>query len=271
VVGSAGRRRSGTGARASARRNFQTLKNRRMAAADMLVRGMRQVDVLAELGVAAQTASRWHRIFLAEGKKGLAGAGRAGRLPKLSDEQLAQVESWCPTSIRDPVAVGPRRWTSGRWSPRLCTCSQPAVPADTCQRSSESASRPRTGDSPSGPEPASSPRSIARCSTDSAPQANWTGPRRSRRGPRRRKLDKSRADKGYDSDPHRLRTRKITPRIARSDVDDPARLGRHRWKIERTTIAWLTGYRRLTIRYGNHFLAFFQLAAAMTCYTILPT
>jgi transposase len=98
---------------------------------------------------------------------------------------------------------------------------------------------------------------------------------RSRRGPRRRKPGKFRADKGYDSDPHRqwLRGRKIVPRIARRGLGDPARLGRHRWKIERT-IAWLTGYRRLTIRYerdGNHFLAFLQLAAAITCYKILST
>lgn len=95
------------------------------------------------------------------------------------------------------------------------------------------------------------------------------------RGPRRSKPDKLRADKGYDSDRHRqwLRAQKITPRIARRGVEDPARLGRHRWKIERT-IAWLTGYRRLTIRYerdGNHFLAFLQLAAAITCYKLLPT
>jgi transposase len=52
------------------------------------------------------------------------------------------------------------------------------------------------------------------------------------------------------------------------------RLGRHgRWKIERT-IAWLTGYRRLTIQYerdGNHFLAFLQLAAAITCYKLFAT
>jgi transposase len=98
---------------------------------------------------------------------------------------------------------------------------------------------------------------------------------RSRRGPRRCKPDKFRADKGYDSDPHRqwLRARKIMPRISRRGVEDPTRLGRHRWKIERT-IAWLTGYRRLTIRYerdSNHFRAFLQLAAAITCYKILST
>ncbi|WP_196812332.1 hypothetical protein [Nocardia sp. CNY236] len=39
-------------------------------------------------------------------------------------------------------------------------------------------------------------------------------------------------------------------------------------------IAWLTGYRRLTIRYERHghlFAAFLQLAAALTCYKKLPT
>ena len=98
-------------------------------------------------------------------------------------------------------------------------------------------------------------------------------PVRSPRGPHRTKPDKLRADKGYDFDTHRrwLRARNIVPRIARRGVEDPKRLGRHRWKIERT-IAWLTGYRRLTIRYerhAEHFLAFLQLAAAITCYKLL--
>lgn len=71
-----------------------------MVAADLFARGKRQVDVVNELGVSAQTASRWHRAFLAEGRAGLVGAGRAGRLPRLSDEQLAQVEA--------ALAKGPR-------------------------------------------------------------------------------------------------------------------------------------------------------------------
>ena len=40
----------------------------------MFAGGKRQVDVVDKLGVSAQTASRWHRILLAEDKKGLAGA-----------------------------------------------------------------------------------------------------------------------------------------------------------------------------------------------------
>ncbi|MGV9718850.1 MULTISPECIES: IS5 family transposase [Mycobacteriales] len=98
---------------------------------------------------------------------------------------------------------------------------------------------------------------------------------RSRRGPRRRKPGRLRADKGYDSAAHRcwLRERRIVPRIARRGIERNDRLGRHRWKIERT-LAWLTGYRRLTIRYerhAEHFTGFLQLAAALTCFKKLST
>ncbi len=93
---------------------------------------------------------------------------------------------------------------------------------------------------------------------------------RSRRGPRRRRPTKLHLDKGYDY-PHirtLLRRRGITPRVARRGIESSERLGRHRWVIERT-IAWFTGYRRLTIRYersAKHFAAFLTLAAALTCH-----
>lgn len=84
-----------------------------MAAADMFAKGKRQIDVVTKLGVSAQTASRWHKAFLAEGKKGLAGAGRAGRLPKLSEEQLAEVEA---ALVKGPRANGfpTEMWTLAR-------------------------------------------------------------------------------------------------------------------------------------------------------------
>ncbi|OIJ87863.1 IS5 family transposase [Streptomyces sp. MUSC 14] len=93
---------------------------------------------------------------------------------------------------------------------------------------------------------------------------------RSRRGPRRRRPGKLRADKAYHSAEHLrwLRSRGIIPRIARPGIESSERLGRHRWKIERS-ISWLFGYRRLTVRYerkGAHFLGFLGLAAALTCY-----
>lgn len=93
---------------------------------------------------------------------------------------------------------------------------------------------------------------------------------RSRRGPRRRRPDKLHADKGYDY-PHlrrMLRARGIRPRIACRGIESPNRLGRHRWVIERT-FAWLTGYRRLTIRYDRSaslYCAFVTLVAALTCH-----
>jgi transposase len=73
---------------------------------------------------------------------------------------------------------------------------------------------------------------------------------RSRRGPRRRKPDKLHADKAYDHAELRdwVRDRGITPRIARKGIESSTTLGKHRWVIERS-IAWLLGYRRLTIRY----------------------
>ncbi|OLT23338.1 IS5 family transposase, partial [Actinomadura sp. CNU-125] len=86
----------------------------------------------------------------------------------------------------------------------------------------------------------------------------------------RRRPVKARADKAYHSAEHLswLRGRGIVPRIARPGIDSGERLGRHRWKIERT-LAWLFGYRRLTVRYERHghlFNAFLTLAAAITCY-----
>lgn len=93
---------------------------------------------------------------------------------------------------------------------------------------------------------------------------------RSRRGPARRRPGKLHADKGYDYPELRrwLTQRRITPRIARRTVDNHQRLGTTRWKAERS-LAWLSGYRRLTIRYERHshlFTGFLTLAAALTCY-----
>ena len=65
-----------------------------------------------------------------------------------------------------------------------------------------------------------------------------------------------------------LRGRGIAVRIARKGTEASDRLGRYRRVIE-TTLAWLTGYRRLALRYErnlNRFLAFLTLAATVTCY-----
>ncbi|PPA44152.1 IS5 family transposase [Streptomyces griseus] len=95
-------------------------------------------------------------------------------------------------------------------------------------------------------------------------------PIRSRRGPRRRRPAKLYADKAYDNRHLRqwLRSRHITPRIARKGIESSERLGRHRWTIERT-MSWLAGCRRLHRRYerkADHFLAFAGIAATLICY-----
>ena len=93
---------------------------------------------------------------------------------------------------------------------------------------------------------------------------------RSRRGPRRRKPGKLHADKAYDNKDLRqwVRDQGIGVRIARKGMESSQKLGRHRWVIEQL-IAWLFGYRRLTIRYerkADHFCAFLTLAAALVCF-----
>ncbi|WP_425544131.1 transposase [Actinocorallia libanotica] len=78
-------------------------------------------------------------------------------------------------------------------------------------------------------------------------------PVRSRREPRRRRSDKVRADKAYEAAELRrwLRQRGIDSRITRKGIEPKERLGRHRWKIERT-ISWLLNHRRPAVRYERH-------------------
>src|SRR5688572_29078872 len=74
------------------RRDFKAMEERRMRAADRFAAGVRQVDVARELGVSHQTVSDWHALWKQGGKDALRGPGRAGRRPKLSPEQLVDVE-----------------------------------------------------------------------------------------------------------------------------------------------------------------------------------
>jgi transposase len=89
------------------------------------------------------------------------------------------------------------------------------------------------------------------------------------KGGRRCRPAKVHADKAYDNRRCRshLTRRGIGVRIARCRVESSTRLGRHRWKAERT-IAWLFGCRRLRVRYdrsSERFFAFAMLACARLC------
>ena len=86
----------------------------------------------------------------------------------------------------------------------------------------------------------------------------------------RKRPAKLHADKAYD---HRrcrraLTHRRIQPRIARRGIESSAKLGRHRWVVERT-LAWFGQFRRLAVRYERRadiHLAFTTLAAALITY-----
>lgn len=93
-------------------------------------------------------------------------------------------------------------------------------------------------------------------------------------GQRRKRPDKLHADKAYDIPRCRqaLSQRHIRIRIARKGRDSSARLGRHRWVVERT-LAWLSQHRRLTLRYERRadiHDAFLTLGCALICFKALP-
>ena len=78
---------------ATPRRDFAGLEQRRKQAGKLFQKGRSQADVARELGVSRQSVSRWYADWQADGAKGLAAAGRAGRLPRLDDRQLALVRA----------------------------------------------------------------------------------------------------------------------------------------------------------------------------------
>jgi transposase len=95
-------------------------------------------------------------------------------------------------------------------------------------------------------------------------------PVRTPSGQRRSRPDAVHADKGYDSRANRayLRRRGIRPQIARRGMESSTRLGRHRWKVERS-LSWLSCWRRLGVRWdqdAGRWFAFVLLACAVVCF-----
>lgn len=95
-------------------------------------------------------------------------------------------------------------------------------------------------------------------------------PLRGIRGRPRQRPKRIYADRGYDYDRYRrdLRTKGITPVIARRGVDHGSGLGARRWVIEQT-IALLHWFRRLRIRWeirDDIHEAFLTLACAIICW-----
>ena len=103
------------GLRVRPRRDFEAMTERRLRAGKMFAKGSSQADVARALEVSRVTASQWHATWSEHGLAGLRGAQRAGRLPKITDEQLEKVE--------EALAKGPTKngfpnelWTLARIS-----------------------------------------------------------------------------------------------------------------------------------------------------------
>lgn len=86
-----------------AHRDFEGLERRRLRAVRFFEQGESQSAVARRLGVSRTTAMRWARAWEEEGPEGLRAAGRAGRKPRLSREELDAVEQ---VLLKGPVASG---------------------------------------------------------------------------------------------------------------------------------------------------------------------
>jgi transposase len=68
------------------------MEQRRMRAADLFECGVIPAEIARRVGVRHQIVSQWRKAWREGGREALRAAGRAGRRPKLTDAQLAEVE-----------------------------------------------------------------------------------------------------------------------------------------------------------------------------------
>ncbi len=94
-------------------RDFQEMERIRVRAFRLHQKGMKQSAIALELGVTKQAVSQWKTLWEKEGLAGLRFPGRAGRKPKLSPEQLMELETLL---LQGPKAHGyvTELWTSRR-------------------------------------------------------------------------------------------------------------------------------------------------------------
>ena len=98
---------------AGVRRDFAALEQRRLRAARLLEKGLHQSEVARQVGVHRQSVSRWAQQLESDGRAGLKQAGRAGRKPRLSPEDVERIERGLK---RGPESLGydTGLWTSAR-------------------------------------------------------------------------------------------------------------------------------------------------------------
>jgi transposase len=95
---------------AGVRRDFAALEKRRMQAARLLEKGYSQSEVARRVGAHRQSVSQWAAELEQNGRAGLKKAGRPGRKPRLSVEDLLKIEQGLK---RGPEALG---YESGLWT-----------------------------------------------------------------------------------------------------------------------------------------------------------
>src|SRR2546421_8150822 len=101
-----------SGPRQSVRRDVNALRERRMRAVELFEAGMRQVDVVTQLGVSAQTASRWYHSWRSGGRGAVVGGPPPGRWsPAVAPQIAAGAGAPVGRAAGPPVAPGP--WGPG--------------------------------------------------------------------------------------------------------------------------------------------------------------
>ncbi len=96
-------------------RDFEELERRRLKAAKLLRAGVPQAEVARRVGVHRQSVSRWAADVDLNGVEALRGAGRAGRKPRLSDEDVDR--------LGDILESGPE---AAGYATNLWTCERVA-------------------------------------------------------------------------------------------------------------------------------------------------
>src|ERR1700675_4425826 len=94
-------------------RDFAGVERRRLRAASLLGEGLSQSEVARRGGARRQWGSKWAAELESKWRAGLKKAGRAGRKPRLSAEQISQIEQGLK---RGPQALGDETslWTANR-------------------------------------------------------------------------------------------------------------------------------------------------------------
>jgi transposase len=90
-----------------------------MSAATLLRQGIPEAEVARRVGVHRQSVNRWARDLRESGVRGLRKAGRAGRKPKLSAQDLRRIERGLKAG---PEGLGYEAglWTTARVGELIC-------------------------------------------------------------------------------------------------------------------------------------------------------